>query len=181
MPWSLFGRSRDDRPHQAWWQQADTIAGEPSAAGIAALRESIAAADAWPDEADRQLEFLEGLERLADLRAATRLPDIPTQHRVIASDRCHFIAPVSLVGPADVAGKLFLTSNRVIFVGASVVSWPWHRVRAIARQDRDLVLTIVGGADLFVLRCNTYGDALEAGFLAEILASAASRGGGSRT
>jgi hypothetical protein len=54
-------------------------------------------------------------------------------------------------------------------------------VRAIARQDRDLVLTIVGGADLFVVRCNTYGDALEAAFLAEILASTAARGGGSRT
>lgn len=180
MAWSLFGRSRDDRPHQAWWQQADAIAGEPTAAGIAALRESIAADDS-PDEADRQLEFLEGLQRLADLRATTTLPDIPTQHRVIASDRCHFIAPVSLVGPAGVAGKLFLTSHRAIFVGAAVVSWPWHRVRAIARQDRDLVLTIVGGVDLFVLRCNTYGDALEAGFLAEILASAASRGGGNRT
>jgi hypothetical protein len=181
MPWSLFGRLRDDRSFQSWWQQADTIAGEPSAEGIAALLQSMATIDDAPDEADRQAEFVEGLQRLADLRATTALPNIPTQHRVIASDRCHFIAPVSLVGPAGVAGKLFLTSNRAIFVGASVVSWPWHRVRAIARQDRDLVLSIVGGADLFVLRCNTYGDALEAGFLAEILASAASRGAGSRT
>jgi hypothetical protein len=181
MPWSLFGRSRDDRPHQSWWLRADALTSDPSAQGIAALRQSMATVDDSPDEADRQGEFLEGLERLAALRATTTLPDIPTQHRVIASDRCHFIAPVSLVGPAGVAGKLFLTSNRAIFVGTSVVSWPWHRVRAIARHDRDLVLTIVGGADLFALRCNTYGDALEAGFLAEILASAAARGAGSRT
>jgi hypothetical protein len=183
MPWSLFRRSRDDRPRHVWWQQADTVADEPSPDGILALRGSMAAVDNSSDEVDdvdRRAEFLEGLQRLVDLRAMTSLPDIPTQHRVIASDRCHFIAPASLAGPTGVAGKLFLTSNRAIFVGASVVSWPWHRVRGIARQDRDLVLTIVGGADLFVLRCNCYGDALEARFIAEILASAASRGGGSR-
>lgn len=175
MPWSLFRRTRDDRTH-AWWHDADRVIAEPSAERIAALRASMASPATAPDEADRQAELLEGLERLLELSRAAALPDVVTQHRVIAGDRCHFIAPASLVGPAAVAGKLFLTSNRAIFAGASVTSWPWHRVRGVVRQERDLALTILG-ADLFVVRCNTYSDALEAGFLAARLAGAGASNG----
>jgi len=176
MPWSLFRRSRDDRS-LAWWRDADRVAAEPSAERIAALRTSMASPDTAPDEADRQAELVEGLDRLLELAAAARLPEVVTQHRVIAGDRCHFIAPASLVGPTAVAGKLLLTSSRAIFVGATVTAWPWHRVRGVVRQDRDLVLTILG-SDLLVVRCNTYGDALEAGFLAGRLAAAGSANGG---
>lgn len=175
MPWSLFRRTRDDRSH-AWWQDADRAAADPTADRIAALRASMASAETAPDEADRQSELLEGLDRLLELHATAVLPEVVTQHRVIAGDRCHFIAPASLVGPAAVAGKLFLTSSRAIFVGATVTSWPWHRVRGVVRQERDVAFTILG-SDLLVVRCNTYSDAIEAGFLARRLATAGSPNG----
>ncbi len=133
--------------------------------------------DEAPDEADRQIEFLEGLEHLAGVQANAVMPDVPTQHRVIGTDRCHFIAPASLVGPNAVSGKLFLTSGRAIFVGASVVSWPWHRVRAAERMDRDVFLTILGNGEPFGVRCNTYAEALEAQHLASRLARGVARRG----
>jgi hypothetical protein len=175
MSWSLFRRMRDDRTH-TWWHDADRTAAEPSAERIAALRASMASPDTAPDEADRQTELLEGLDRLLELQSTATLPDVVTQHRVIAGERCHFIAPASLVGPSAVAGKLFMTSSRALFVGATVTSWPWHRVRGVVRQERDVALTILG-SDLFVVRCNTYGDALEAGFLAGRLIAAGSSDG----
>lgn len=131
--------------------------------------------DLAPDEADRQGELLEGLDRLAELRATSALPEIPTQHRVIGTDRCHFMAPVSLVGPSAVSGKLILTSHRAIFVGTAVVAWPWHRVRVIVRADRDVILTVAGATALFAVRCNTYSDALEATFLSKMLAKTGAR------
>jgi hypothetical protein len=171
MPWSLFRRTREARPDESWWRTAEAVAAAPTSDGLATLRATMTTAEAAPDEADRQAELVDGIARLLEVREAP-LPDLPTQHRVIASDRCHFIAPVSLLGPTSVAGKLFLTSQRALFVGPSVTAWPWHRVRAIGREDRDVVLTILG-ADLLVVRCNTYSDALEARFVAEALAAAA--------
>jgi hypothetical protein len=176
MPWSLFRRTRDVRPDESWWRTAEQVAAGPTPVGLAALRAGMTTVEASADEADRQAELIEGIERLLELRGGP-LPDLPTQHRVIASDRCHFIAPVSLLGPTSVAGKLFLTSHRALFVGPTVTAWPWHRVRGIDRQERDVVLTILG-ADLLIVRCNTYGDALEARFVAEALASAAGRPAG---
>lgn len=176
MPWSFFRRTRDDRA-QSWWQDAEQAAADPTPDRIQALRASMPSAAEAPDEADRQGEMIEGLDRLAELQAAAALPDVATQHRVIAGDRCHFIAPGSLVGPTVVGGKLFLTSNRAIFVGASVTSWPWHRMRGVVRQERDVAFMILG-AEPVVIRCNTYADAMEAGFLAGRLASAGPTNGG---
>jgi hypothetical protein len=130
-----------------------------------------------PDESDRQQEWLEGLERLLELRQNGALAELPTQHRVIGTDRCHYIAPVSLAGPAATSGKLFLTSHRAIFTGASVVAWPWHRVRLARREDRDLVLVILGAEEPFVVRCNTYAEAFEAAFIADALATSARSNG----
>jgi hypothetical protein len=177
MAWSIFRRASGDSLHHSWWQRAETIAASPSTEGVQALRSTMASPTDAPDEADRQAELVEGLERLMDLKASATLPEIQTQHRVIGPDRCHFIAPVSLSGPAAIAGKLFLTSNRAVFVGASVIAWPWHRVRSATREDRDVVLAILGGAEPFVVRCNTYADAFEAAFLAETLALAVRRKG----
>lgn len=176
MTWSFFRRSRADASHE-WWRRAAVVAAEPSPEAIADLRSSMVRPDLAPDEADRQGELLEGLDRLVELRATSGLPDIPTQHRVIGPDRCHFIAPASLIGPSAVAGKLFLTSNRAIFAGTTVVSWPWHRVHLVVRADRDVIFTILGATDLFAMRCNTYSDALEAKFLSETLAKAGARVG----
>jgi hypothetical protein len=178
MRWPFSRRSPSSRPNLAWWQQAEAAAAEPTLGAIDALRASMASSATEPDEADRQSEFLEGLARLIEVKAAAAFPEVATQHRVIGTDRCHFIAPASRIGPGAVAGKLFLTSGRAIFVGASVTSWPWHRVTAASRADRDLILTIAGNGEPFDLRCNTYAEALEAHELASRLSRAASRRGG---
>jgi hypothetical protein len=177
MRWPFTRRNSPSRVNHAWWQQAEAATTEPTPAAIAALRASMASVDEAPDEADRQIEFLEGLDHLAGVRANAVMPELPTQHRVIGADRCHFIAPASLIGPHAVSGKFFLTSERAIFVGASVVSWPWHRVRAAARFDRDVLLTILGNGEPFALRCNTYAEAFEAQDLASRLARGAARRG----
>ena len=95
------------------------------------------------------------------------LPVLATQHRVIGAARCHFTAPSSLTGPVDAPGKLFVTSDGLVFAGsARVFTWPWHRVRAIMRSERALVVTLAGAPDPIAILCNTYGDAMTARYLA---------------
>lgn len=177
MAWSIFRRRRDEPSHDAWWQHAERVAAQPSVDALTTLRAAMVDPASAPDEADRQQELVEGIERLIELRGMSALSDLPTQHRVIGGDRCHYIAPVSIAGPAAVSGKLFLTSERAIFTGASVVTWPWHRVRSVGRQDRDVVLMILGAAEPFVVRCNTYAEAFEAEFIADRLSTGARRNG----
>ena len=103
------------------------------------------------------------------------LPVIDTQHRVIGADLCHFLAPVSAPDHGDAAGKLFLTSRRLIFAGGASIAWPWHRVRRARRHDRDLVFD--GGEALTLrLRCNSYADAVLAAALAARIRQEASPG-----
>jgi hypothetical protein len=104
--------------------------------------------------------MLEGLRELAALANAAALPMLATQHRAIGQDTCHFIAPVSLGVEGGGAGKIFLTSARIVFVGGRLRSWPWHRLRRITRAGRDLIIVIAGEADDLVLQCNTFGEAL---------------------
>ena len=119
------------------------------------------------DERERQEEMLEAVSRVIALDAAA-LPELETQHRVIGTDRCHFMAPVSAPDHGDAAGKLFLTSARVIFAGGASIAWPWHRVRRAGRQERDLIFE--GGDALTLrLRCNSYGDAAVAAAIASRL------------
>ncbi len=109
--------------------------------------------------------MLDGLEQLLTC-TETELPIVHTQHRVIGSDRCHFVAPATLTGDVDVPGKLFLTSHRVVFAGGRAQAWPWHRVRNVVRQERSLVLQLNGSADERRIHCNTYGDAIVASHFA---------------
>jgi hypothetical protein len=109
--------------------------------------------------------MLEGLEQLLPCTDA-ELPVMHTQHRVIGSDLCHFVAPASLAGNVDTPGKLFLTSQRVVFAGGRAQSWPWHRIRGVARQERALVFQINGAGEGLRINCNTYGDAMVARYFA---------------
>ncbi len=68
----------------------------------------------------------------------------------------------------DTIGKLFLTSQRVIFAGGASIAWPWHRVRRVSRHERDVLFE--GGDTLALrLRCNSYADALAAAAIGERL------------
>ena len=104
--------------------------------------------------------MIDGLRQLELITTAHQLPVVVTQHRVIGADRCHFVTPVSLTGDVSTPGKVFLTGERLVFVGARVNAWPWHRVRDVARSGRHLVVVGNDGAEAMQLQCNTYGDAL---------------------
>lgn len=168
----MFRRLFSRRPPQpdvtAWWRAANALAVAPTADGLAALRASALPMTEAPDLAEDQQEMLEGLETLLQVSAAASLPVVDTQHRVIGADRCHHLAPASLVDQVDAGGKLFVTSARLVLVAGSVQAWPWHLVSGLSRQDRDVIVDLRGRAPVR-LRLNTYEGALIVCALAERL------------
>jgi hypothetical protein len=166
--WGFFKKkpAPDQTRTVLWWRDAEATALRPTAQAIQDLRQDPADADL--DEAERRAEMLEALDRLLELAALVELPVLDTQHRVIGTDRCHFIAPCSAPDHGDAAGKLLLTSHRIVFAGGASIAWPWHRVRRVVRHERDVIFE--GGDSLALrLRCNSYGDALAAVVLSEKL------------
>lgn len=157
----LFGRAAPPQPDTTtWWREAEALAERPDATRIAALKALMIPSEESPDIAESQAEMIEGLERLEALLRAPTLPIITTQHRVIAQAPCHFLAPASLVDQVDASGKLFATSDRLVFAAGVVRQWPWHTVSAVTRLERDVVIDLRGRPDAARLRTNTYGDAL---------------------
>src|SRR5262249_40447154 len=144
----------------SWWRDAEEAARAPTAPAVDALRARVARASDDLDEAERQEEMIEGLPQMLAFVEASELPLVVTQHRVIGTDACHFVAPVSLAGDVAAPGKLFVTANRLIFASGKVQAWPWHRVHEIVRAGRSLAVVLNGGSDGVRLQCNTYGDAL---------------------
>ena len=157
----FFKRSSPPAADVAWWRDAEAAATAPSTETIERLRRDLPSATS-PDETERRDEFVEGLDRLLELSSNGGLPTLITQHRVIGADVCHFVAPVSLAGHVESGGKLFLTSQRIVFAGHGVQSWPWHRVRSMTRLGRDLALTVAGVAEPVLIQFNSYGDAMTA-------------------
>ncbi len=168
MAWSFFRRAATttDGRQADWWRAAHAALVDPANASLDHLTATLIDPSQL-DERERQEEMLEAVSRVIALDAAA-LPELETQHRVIGTDRCHFMAPVSAPDHGDAAGKLFLTSARVIFAGGASIAWPWHRVRRAGRQERDLIFE--GGDALTLrLRCNSYGDAAVAAAIASRL------------
>lgn len=168
MAWGFFSRksAAPDPQIAVWWRDAEAALLQPTAAAIADLQMR-RAPHTDIDERERQDELIDGLERLCALPVDT-LPTLDTQHRVIGTDLCHFMTPVSAPDHGDAAGKLFLTSQRIIFAGGASIAWPWHRVRRSSRHERDVLFE--GGDTLALrLRCNSYGDAVVALAIAERL------------
>jgi hypothetical protein len=166
----LFGRNAPVQPDTSqWWREANALASKPDADRLTTLRSSIVDAATAPDAAELQEEMLDGLERLVALGQAASLPVVATQHRVIGTEACHFITPVSLIENVDVAGKLFATAERLVFAAGTVRQWPWHAVATMTREERDVVIDLRGRPAAARLRANTYGDALFLIALAERL------------
>ena len=117
--------------------------------------------------------MLDGLEQLAALRAASALPLVETGHRVVGTDVCHFTAPASMPDEeAQPSGRLILTSARAIFAGgARAVTVPWHSIGRVLQHDRDVTIVRHDRETLHRFRCNVFGDAMTAAFLAETLAA----------
>jgi hypothetical protein len=166
----LFGRAAPPQPDtSAWWHEANALAATPDPERTATLRAQMSDPLEAPDVAECQEEMLEGLEQLQALIEAPALPVVVTQHRVIGNEVCHFLAPASLIGDVDAAGKLFATAARLVFAAGGVRQWPWHAITAVTRVERDAVLGVRGQPEAARLRLNTYGDALQIVALAERL------------
>ena len=169
MIWKVFRKSpprpKDDA---AWWNAARAAEASPTADAIAGLRAGLASQQKAPDEWERQVEMIDGLELILAM-AASEPATVETQHRVVGTDVCHLVAPACLVGLTDQPGKLFLTSRRLIHVSGAVRAWPWHRIGGVDREERALEVTIIGTTDTVNLICNTYGDAMAAAHLARRL------------
>ena len=155
------------------WKRLEALLARPAQLGLS--------------EEDAALEC----ERVAGLLAASDLherlargepPDvILTTHRAVAGEHCYFICPASFPdGLMDQGGKLFLTSNRILYLGSSSHSAAWPQVTDVRHLERDLILT-VQPLDLLRFRCNSYVDTLRAVELARHLSSAAKAGGQPRT
>ncbi len=173
------GRDEDKRLRD-WRDAWATAAESPTPAAAARLKASLVEIGLDDDEHEIEREMLEGLESLVELSDQMQggsPPVIETGHRAVGADRCYFSAPTTLPDdPAQPSGTLLLTATRAIFVGgARSVTIPWHGVGAIQRHDRDLVLVRTDRQDLHRIRCNTFGDALHAAWLARHFAAAASR------
>ena len=70
--------------------------------------------------------------------------------------------------PGQPAGRLLLTSSRAIFVGGpSGLAAAWHSISGATHIERDVVLN--GRDRAYRFRCNAYGDALRAAFIASEL------------
>jgi hypothetical protein len=167
-----------DAWRQAWAAAAHAPVLDPSE--MAALQARLEALNLPADDLEIEREMLEGLDRLAALVSAIQqsgLPALPTGHRIVGSETCHFSAPVSVPDdPSQPTGRLLLTSGRAIFQGgARGTTIAWHTVGEAAHVDRDLVLVTLAGGSLHRFRCNTYADALCAAHLARLLSPKARR------
>jgi len=175
--WFKRGAAREDPRVRRWresWASSEPTAERAVIARLAGELEQIGLPD---EEIENEREMLQALIDRDDLSSATRaggLPRVETGHRVVRGEPCHFSAPATLVDEtAQPAGRLLLTSGRVIFVGGGAsVAIPWHAFSAAAHADRHLVLVQSGGAVAYRFRCNSYTDALCAAFIGrEILAA----------
>lgn len=158
-----------------WRRQWREACAAPSIAAVDTLRAALSALGLPEEEIEIEREMLAGIEELVVIRsaAAAGLPVIETGHRVVGTDVCHFTAPASMPDePSQPSGRLILTSARAIFAGgAKAVTVPWHAIGRVLQEERDVLLVRHDRETLHRFRCNVFGDAMTAAFLAETLAA----------
>jgi hypothetical protein len=165
----------DSRLNQ-WRQQWRDACAAPDVDAAQSLAAALDAFGLAEEEIEVEREMLTGLRELADLQGSVSvsgLPAIETGHRVVGADQCHFTAPASMPDdPAQPSGRLLLTSARAIFVGgARSTTIAWHAVSDVIQQERDVMLVKHDRETYHRYRCNVYGDALAAAFLARTLSA----------
>ncbi len=126
------------------------------------------------DEIEIEREMLQALvdrEKLAVTIRESGLPNVETGHRVVRGELCHYSEPASMPDDAgQPSGRLLLTANRALFVGSGkTVAAAWHTISVAVHAERDVVLVKNGREHAYRFRCNTYGDALRAAFIAQQL------------
>lgn len=171
------GNGGGEDPRLRTWRKKWTAAAEAGdTSQQAALARELDGFGLPEDDVEIEREMLDALTILAELTEAvdrTGLPRVDTGHRVVGTDVCHFISPVSMPDEdAQPSGRLLLTSARAIFVGgARGAAVPWHAVGNVSYADRDLLLVRADRQKLYRFRCNTFADALASTFLAKRLQS----------
>jgi hypothetical protein len=180
----LRGRSRtrgaESRPVAELRQTARRLASSGSAAEIEAALARAARLPACGDAFELEVEMLQARRdalRLEDRIAREGLPAVATQHKALGRDVCHLLAPASLVGEGedDTAGKLLLTSRRLLFLGGRGLSLGWSRLRSVVPEGRDLLVD-TAARGVHRLRCNTHGEAATAAVVARALIERCPRG-----
>jgi hypothetical protein len=151
------------------------VAAKANSDALAALDSRLDAMGLPDEDIEIEREMLDGLRELIELRAAVEsngLPLLETGHRVIGTDRLHFIAPVSMPDDsAQPSGRLLLTGTRAIFVGgARTTTVPWHAVGEARHDRRDVVLIRKDRENLYRFRCNSFADALCGTYMSQRLA-----------
>ena len=179
--WKARQGRREPAATAAWRAQWAAAVESEDAGQLEPLRASLAALAGTDDDVELEEEMLDGLSALGDLAASLRAGQIPvvaTGHRVVGSDACAFSAPASLADdPAQPAGRVMLTDRRAIFAGGGhSTAVVWHRVGAVMRVDRDLLLVLSGAETAHRFRFNSYADALCGAAIARHLAPARPQG-----
>lgn len=169
------GGRRDKSPITEWRKAWAAAVETPQAARLQELRHSLESLGSAGDDLEIEREMADGLSDLVALDSRLRGGDVPviqTGHRVAASDVCHFSVPASMPDdPAQPSGRLLWTNRRALFAGGGhSVSIGWHRVGAVLRIDRDLLLVLGGAATAQRFRFNSYADALCGAAIARHLA-----------
>ena len=158
-----------------WQREWAAVAAKADPEALTALNSRLDAIGLPDEEIEIEREMLDGLRELIELRAAIEsngLPVLETGHRVIGTDRLHFIAPVSMPDDSSQpSGRLLLTGTRAIFVGgARTTTVPWHAVGEARHDRRDVVLIRKDRENLYRFRCNSFADALCGAYMSQRLA-----------
>jgi hypothetical protein len=174
------GDAARERHLAALQAEIDAAAASGDRARFEALRARPAQLGLTDEDAALEVEHVAGLLAALDVRdrlARGEPPEvIPTTHRAVAGEACHFIAPASFPdGLMDRGGTLFLTNRRVLYLGQTTRSAPWSQVTGVRDHERDVILS-VQPLDLLRFRCNTYVDTLHAVELARHLSRTAVAG-----
>ena len=172
--WFKRGQNEDEKKRRRWRQACAAAIDAEDGARLPDLRAELGVTGTGDEDVEIELEMLEALERVAQLRLdadAGRLPAIETHHRVIGAERCLFSAPASVPDdPHQPSGRVLFTPTRSLFVGAGKTAvHPWHAIQHAVRTDRDLLLARGDGAGGARFRFNSFGDAAVAASLARRL------------
>ena len=162
-----FTGTSDNGAVRAWRDQWSRAVASLDADAVVPLDAALRRRPPIADDTELEEEMLDALRQLLDLErdlAAGRLPVVDTTHRVVGTDACHFTAPVSVPDdPAQPTGRLLLTSARAVFAGgAKRPPLPWHGVREVVQNGRDMIFVVARGGepDGHRFRCNSYAEAL---------------------
>ena len=167
----------DGRAVREWHDRWKAAVASHDAAAVAELETVLQRRPPIAEDLELEEEMLEALRQLVALSQdldASRPPVVETTHRVVGNDVCHFNAAVSVPDdPAQPTGRLLLTSRRAAFAGGGrVPSLPWHAVRHVVQDGRDMLLVGIGDTAVR-FRCNSFPDAVCGAAIASYLAQKA--------